>query len=427
MKKMNLSFLADTLKHNLVDLSNLDILVIGQVKTSRTETLEDYLKGRVRYLAVVALGAAYGKMTEARCTFYHKGKRIKEFSIFAFSIKNITRWKYPLIAVTFVLYIFTVLYALLRLGKRFDLAITIATASTFIGCAFLRPLRIIKSIIYYCIDYYPPGANHLGDFLGFQRIFHLFYKQVDTYLIKTADITWEISPRIKEGREQYTRGNSISFNAIIVPLGFSEEFSNKCQSNNKSINDRERWTLGFIGVLSQWQGLTMVIEAMPYLYEQFPDIKVRIIGDGIYSNNLKTLIKHRGLEDRFIFHGYIGRDEEVFDILSRCVVGLATWTGSQSDYSRYADPGKPKLYALLGLPIIMTSAPHISKSIFESGAGEVIEYNVSHFISAVEKIISTDENLKDYIAGVERFKPYCHANDIFDRAFLDTFEQRNSE
>lgn len=410
-----------------MDLTNLSFLIIGQAKTARTETLEDYLKKQAKFLAVISLSGPYAKTNESRCTLYHNGNKIKEFSLFSFRIKKINRWKYPLITVTFSLYIIAILYAVLRLGKRFDIAIMVATSSTLIGLILLRPLGIVKRVVFYCIDYYPPGVNYLGDFFGFQRLFYLLYKQVDLYSVKQADAVWEISPRIKEGRASYAGLVASSYDTIIAPLGFSEEFCSKCQSNNKSIIERERWTLGFIGVLSPWQGLTLVIDAMPQLCKKFPDIKVRIIGDGPFSTDLKKLVKQKGLEQQFIFHGYIKNEEEVFDMLSRCVIGLATWTGDQTDYSRYADPGKPKLYTLLGLPVVITSVPYISKSIAETGAGEVVEYDIIQFLSAVEKIISSNENLQKYLAGVERFKPYCYSTNIFDRAFLDTFEYWNKK
>lgn len=190
---------------------------------------------------------------------------------------------------------------------------------------------------------------------------------------------------------------------------------------------KERWTLGFVGTLSENQGLQLVIEAMPRLIERFPGIKVRIIGHGPYASQLKDMIRIYNVEDRFIFHGFVRDEEGVYDILSHCMTGLATWTGDETDNSLYADPGKPKLYALLGLPVIITSAPYISNIISSTKAGEVINYNINDFISAVEKIIGDEERFLSYINRIERFKPYCLAENIFDMAFLQTTQMADKK
>ena len=134
----------------------------------------------------------------------------------------------------------------------------------------------------------------------------------------------------------------------------------------------------------------------------------------------KSKISEKNLNKHFIFYGFVPDDEKVYNILSHCLAGLATWTGDQGDNSLYADPGKPKLYALLGLPIIITSAPYVSRLIAETGAGERINYNLDDFIWAVKKIITTKEGFNQYRQGLERFRPYCLAEKNFNRAFSES-------
>lgn len=389
------------------DLSKYNFLITGQLKTSRTEILEDYLRERVHSLGVIGLMSPFAAYNESRSTLYKQGIKIREFPLSSFVIKRVTRWKRPLMCISFIVYILVVLFAVRRFKHKFDYYIGIATFSAMLG-VFLRRTGAVSKIIYYCIDYYPSPKK-----IGFNSFVNIIYKNIDVWLLKRADIVWEISPRIKEARQRYTGFFKESHNHVIVPLGYSNNIH-----SNIPLGERERWTLGFVGTLSENQGMQLVIEAMPYLAKKFPEIKVRVIGHGPYSLDLKELSKKLKVEDRFIFHGFVRDDNEAYDILSHCMAGLATWTGDETDNSLYADPGKPKLYALLGLPIIITSAPYVSKIITETGAGEVIEYNVNDFILAVEKIIESEEHYLLYIKGVEKFKPYCLAKDIFDNAFM---------
>lgn len=389
-----------------MNIKQFDFLVAGQLKTSRTETLENYLKSRARSLGVIGFMSPFASYNESRSTLYEGGIKTKNSPLPSVNIKGLTGWKRPLMCISFVVYIFSTFLATRRFSRKFDYFIGIATFSAMLG-VFLRRLGVAKKIIYYCIDYYPPPKK-----LGFNMLENIIYRNIDAWLLKKADIIWEISPRIKEARQRYMAVNTDSYSPIIVPLGYDNGIHRDCPLDKK-----ERWTLGFVGTLSENQGLQMVIEAMPHLIKRFPEIKVRVIGHGPYSLYLKELTRRLNVEDRFIFHGFIKDDTEVYDILSRCMAGLATWTGDESDNSLYADPGKPKLYALLGLPIIITKAPFVSKIISDIGAGVMIDYNVGDFISAVDKIIKDKEKYLSYKDCVERFKSHCLSENIFNQVF----------
>ena len=389
-----------------MDISKNNFILAGQLKTSRVETLEDYLKERTKSLAIIGFMSPFATYNESRCTVYEQRIKQKEFSLPSFVIKKVSWWNKPLMIFSFFIYIFSFFWSVFRMHRKFDVFIGVATFSSMLGI-ILKKLGIANTVIYYCLDYYTHSKK-----LDFNRFVNLIYKHIDRWLVRKVDILWELSPRIKEGRKRYAGVLKDSYKSVIVPLGYSNNIHRDCP-----IKEREPDTLGFIGTLSNNQGLQMVARAMPKLIEKFPRIKLRVIGHGPYFAELKNLIEKIGIEDRFIFHGFIKNNEEVYDILSCCMAGLATWTGDETDNSIYADPGKPKLYALLGLPIIITKAPYISELISELGAGIVIDYNEDDFVLAVEKIIVNEKSFQTYRDGVERFKPYCLAENIFNEAF----------
>ena len=393
-----------------MDLKTLNGIVIGQLKTSRTETVEGYLQGRMNSLAVVGFMSPFASYNEARCTLYRNGHKAKEFGLPNYIIKHVTDSNRFLIAFSFISYMVALSWSIIRLRKRFDFYIGIATFSAMMGL-ILKKVGITKRLIYYCIDYYPSPPE-----IGFNRVMDLVIKVIDRMCIKQADMVWDISPRIKEARQEFNKIPVTSYISVVTPLGYMDQVHRTCPIENK-----ERWTLGFVGTLSENQGLQLIVDSLPLLKKKFPEIKVRIIGHGPFGKTLKERIRERGLDDHFIFHGFIKDDNEVFDILSRCMIGLATWTGEETDNSLYADPGKPKLYALLGLPVIITSAPQVSELIKNTGAGVVIDYSVDEFVNAVDKIIGSPGNINYYLSGVDNFKPYCMADTIFDKSFIETF------
>jgi len=392
-----------------MNLGKLKILIAGQLKTSRTEALEDYLRNRASSLGVIGVMSPFASYNESRCTLYQQGVKKREFNLPSYSVGKSSELKQPLICFSFLVYIYSFFKSFKKLGQKFDLFIGIATFSTMLGL-ILRKLGKVEKVIYYCLDYYPPSKK-----INFNRIVNIIFRHLDKFIIKSVDVVWHISPRIKCAREYYSGLTANSYPEVIVPLGYSKGIL-----YDLPLEDRERWSLGFVGTLSQNQGLQMVIESMPELKKAFPEIKVRIIGQGPYTNQLKNMVSEKKLNDHFIFHGFVRDDTQAYSILSRCVAGLATWTGGEDDNSLYADPGKPKLYALLGLPIIITSAPYVSELISDTGAGEVIKYSSNDFILAVKKMITKEEDFQSYREGIEKFKPFCLAEDIFNRAFSET-------
>ncbi|MBP7087902.1 MAG: glycosyltransferase [Candidatus Omnitrophica bacterium] len=390
----------------MTNLKNLKFLLVGQLKTSRTETLEDYLKERAGHLAVIGFMSPFASYNEARCTSYDNNLKKKEFFLPSFIIKKVYSWNKPLMVFSFLLYVIIVFSSVRRLRQKFDVFIGVATFSSLLGI-ILKKMGYVQKVIYYCIDYYPRQKK-----VNFDSLINIIYRYIDAWLIKKADIIWEISPKIKKGRFRYAKIEPDSYQSLIVPLGYSSNIQRDCP-----FEQRERWTLGFIGTLSQNQGLQLVIQAMPELIKQFPEIKVKVIGHGPYFLPLKELAQRFKVEDRFIFHGFIKDEEKVYDILSTCMAGLATWTNEEDDNSLYADPGKPKLYALLGLPIIITRGPYVSDLIYKLKAGEVISYDINDFIAAVKQIFKSKENYLLYEKGLEEFRKYCLADKIFDETF----------
>ncbi len=79
--------------------------------------------------------------------------------------------------------------------------------------------------------------------------------------------------------------------------------------------------LCYPGTLSWHQGLDIAVEAVGLLKSDIPELRLQLIGDGPERENLKRLIRERGLEDRISLTGLIPM-EKVAEIMSRIDLGV---------------------------------------------------------------------------------------------------------
>jgi glycosyltransferase involved in cell wall biosynthesis len=75
------------------------------------------------------------------------------------------------------------------------------------------------------------------------------------------------------------------------------------------------------GTLSWHQGLDIAIEAVALLRDEVPGLRLQLIGDGPERENLKHLIRERGLEDRISLSGLIPM-EKVAEIMAGIDLGI---------------------------------------------------------------------------------------------------------
>lgn len=407
------------MEHGILEkFRRLDMLIAGQALTSRTETIERYYMGKVRYLGVIGIGNPYSIRGLARCTLYKNGELLKEIPLFHVQLRGIYWLNQLLMAPVFFLYGVSMLTTVLRSRKRFDLFIGIACFSTLFG-VLLKKLGIVKNVIYYTLDYYPkPAELHINTLIN-KTIWHL-----DKYCCKKACLVWNISSRIPDARERLMNFNRSRYGHTLVPLTYSKDLL-----RFKGLGEIDKDSLVFVGTLSWNQGLQLVIESMPDLLKTRPELKVHIIGTGHSADGINQIIATRGLSNRFIFHGFIDKDEDVFDIVSRCAIGICPWTDEVDNNAIYADPGKPKLYAFCGIPIIITNVTAVAQEIDDQGAGIAINYNKHEFVNAVLKILKDERTLEKFKRNAHNFANKYTTEAVFglvSKEVIDSIENNGS-
>lgn len=211
------------------------------------------------------------------------------------------------------------------------------------------------------------------------------FRWADRICARNSDRVWHITNRIIEARATLGGLKADRYLHVEMPLSYRQSLMRRYP-----VGSMERWTIGFVGSLTESQGVQLLIAALPELARRFPELKVRIIGRGPYARELEALVEKSGQSNRVIFHGFIRDEEEVLDIIAHCAVAVAPWTQTSDNNILYADPGKPKLYMCLGVPCVITRGPDIATMVEGHGAGRAIDYTVSELVTALDSLMSDD-------------------------------------
>lgn len=108
------------------------------------------------------------------------------------------------------------------------------------------------------------------------------------------------------------------------------------------------FTVGFVGTLKPWHGLSVLIDAFAMLRERSPDVRLLIVGDGGERINLKKSLSARGLCEAVHLTGAVAPGE-VPGLLASMDVAVAP-------YPRllhfYFSPLKVYEYMAAGVPVV---------------------------------------------------------------------------
>ena len=70
-----------------------------------------------------------------------------------------------------------------------------------------------------------------------------------------------------------------------------------------------RLLLGFIGSFYAYEGLSVLLQALPKMLSRNPDIRVLLVGGGSQEKELKVLATQLGIEDKVIFTGRVPHEQ----------------------------------------------------------------------------------------------------------------------
>ena len=390
----------------------LSVLVSGQGLTSRTETIEEYLRERVGALGVIAIANPYSRPGTACLRYYENGRLLREKPLGNLHFRR-KRWcSQFLLSFVFLGYFFAILKAARSFRRTFDVFVGVACFSAGIGL-ILKRLGIVRKTVYYSIDYYRPPRR-----FGMNTVIVAAFRRLDRLCARRSDLTWHITSRIAEGRERFASLKAGSYPWIEVPLCYAARLLAPAPEGEVS-----RQSLGFVGTLTPNQGWPVLIEAVPRIARSLPDLRIEVVGSGVYADEVRRMAAASPESSRFVFHGFVPREEEVFRIISRTGAGLALWTGDEEDNALYADPGKPKFYAFAGIPSVVTRGTPVAAEIERLEAGVAADYDAGAIAESVVGLLGDADRWRAGRKGAIEFARTCTSETVLGKAWNGTLKR----
>lgn len=129
---------------------------------------------------------------------------------------------------------------------------------------------------------------------------------LEYYVMRKADAITCIC----EGLRGDLVSRGISENKItIIPNAVDVSIFQEITTINTDIKTKlglnESITLGFIGSFYNYEGLDILLESIPTIVKEIPNIKILLVGGGPEEENLKEMVNSLGIQEQVIFAGRV--------------------------------------------------------------------------------------------------------------------------
>ncbi len=134
----------------------------------------------------------------------------------------------------------------------------------------------------------------------------------------------------------------------------------------------DKLVLFYAGGIAEHRGLQFIIQSLPQVINTYPNIELRIFGQGNYVEYLKGLSADLHVSDHVIFYGQVPY-KIVLEELSKADITLIPH--SKNDHTDSTIPHKLFQYIFAGKPVLASNCDPIERILNESNAGKVYEWN----------------------------------------------------
>ncbi|MBI2018531.1 glycosyltransferase [Candidatus Daviesbacteria bacterium] len=315
------------------------------------------------------LGKAKQKNT---LTIYKRGQQAYRLTFFNLSVpESLLYFLLPITGTLFLLQLLWWIFLLRIRGNKFDYFFSVNALTAWLGI-ILKKIGIVNETIFWIWDYYPTQGNSLE-----VKIMRSLYWHLDKFGAQESTHTFFLSAKLQKIRKKFGLFPENKSHPVI-PIGANVK---PIKLMRKSIP-----TIGYLGVIKQSQGLDLLVDTLPKILKNLPDLKIEIVGSGPYEDKLKKRLKY--YQKIVKFYGYIESLEKVTKIMKKWSIGVATYTPTTNNPAYFADPSKIKTYLSVGVPVICTNVTPFSNEINKSKAGIVVDYHdKANFIRSVGNLI----------------------------------------
>ena len=270
--------------------------------------------------------------------------------------------------------IILVLRKILHISRKHDFDIIHAHSPSLWGiAAMLAAQRLKKPFCYEVRAFWEDAAVDLGRFKE-QSLFYRISQHIENIVFKKADAIICICNGLK--KEIISRINKK--NIFLVPNGVDTKIFRPLPKSNelsKKYDLEGKTTIGFIGSFFTFEGLDLLIRAIPKILRNRGNIAFLFVGDGVERENLTNLVKSMRLpSDRIIFTGRVPH-EKILNYYS--LLDILVYPRTSKRITELVTPLKPLEAMSMGKVVLASNV---------GGLQELIEDNVNGVIFEKDNI-----------------------------------------
>jgi PEP-CTERM/exosortase A-associated glycosyltransferase len=133
---------------------------------------------------------------------------------------------------------------------------------------------------------------------------------LETYVLKRASAVTTICAGLRDDIvARGVPGERVTVIPNAVDIGRFSMDSQPDPARQAKLGLERKTVLGFIGSFYAYEGLDLLLQALPGILQAEPDIRLLLVGGGPEEQRLKQIIMDAGLQQHVIFTGRVPHDE----------------------------------------------------------------------------------------------------------------------
>ena len=181
----------------------------------------------------------------------------------------------------------------------------------------------------------------------------------------------------------------------VIPNAVNIEQFSLCQGRDSQLEQefqlQDKLIVGFLGSFYGYEGLDLIVKAMPKMLEKIPNLMFLLVGGGPQEANLKQLIEQLGLQQNVILTGRV--PHEVVDKYYS-LVDLLLYPRKSKRITELVTPLKP-LEAMAQGKLVLASDVGGHKELIEDGKNGWL-FDSDNIDALADKAVSILSNYQDW-------------------------------
>ncbi|GAC13313.1 phosphatidylinositol alpha-1,6-mannosyltransferase [Aliiglaciecola lipolytica E3] len=235
-------------------------------------------------------------------------------------------------------------------------------------------------------------------------------RKMETHVVNQADAVTTIC----QGLRQDLLNRGIADNKItVIPNAVNIEQFNIITERNSALesqyNLNGKIVLGFLGSFYGYEGLELIVAALPQILKSIPNVVFLLVGGGPQEKNLKDQVQQLGLEEYVIMPGRVPHAEVD---MYYSLVDLLIYPRKPMRLTELVTPLKP-LEAMAQGKLVLASDVGGHKELIEDGkTGWLFESgNIDELANTAVRVLSNREswpamieNGRDFVTQIRNWK-----------------------